>query len=257
MTPPPGAETAHHAPIGLDHSRQRCRPRCRVGSNPRCEIWGRRLDQQRGSEPHDVVLRHRGLNRAATPAGAELGTRPGPAPTGLCRNAWASLGPRATASSSSSTTAPQPPPRSTASYQPRSGQGGESVRVRIGMHTGTPIPHGGRLRRHGRPPRGPNRRRRPRRTDRRLQQHRCPLSGHLPAATRPADLGQYRLEDILRLQHPFQLTIEETGSSFPPLRTLGSPTRLPVFMSPPLGRDKDVKAVVASSPETGQSRRRT
>jgi predicted ATPase/class 3 adenylate cyclase len=122
---------------------------------------------------------------------------------------------------------------------------GVHLQVRIGVHTGTPTPHGDGY--VG------------------MDVHRAAriaaaahggqvvvsnataalVESHVPEGARLSDLGQHRLKDILELEHLYQLTIEGSASSFPPLRTLGSPTRLPSYFAPLLGREQDLERVLA------------
>ncbi len=51
----------------------------------------------------------------------------------------------------------------------------------------------------------------------------------LPHGARLRDLGKHRLKDLLHAEHLFQLTIEELPSDFPPIRSLEArPNNLPL-----------------------------
>ncbi|MGQ0848693.1 MAG: adenylate/guanylate cyclase domain-containing protein [Actinomycetota bacterium] len=115
--------------------------------------------------------------------------------------------------------------------------GGTSVRVRMGLHTGTAT-------RRGNVYRG-------------LDVHRAAriaaaahggqivLSeptrslavGSLPKGTRLRDLGEHRLKDLTRSEHLYQLVVDGLVSDFPPLVTLKAvPNNLPVQLTSFIGR---------------------
>jgi predicted ATPase/class 3 adenylate cyclase/DNA-binding CsgD family transcriptional regulator len=122
---------------------------------------------------------------------------------------------------------------------------GIAVRVRIGLHTGEPQPtaegyvgldvhraarilsagHGGQVL---------------------LSQMTSELvAEHLPEGVSLRDLGEHRLKDLQRPSHLYQLVIEGLPTDFPPLKTLDSrPNNLPVQMTPLIGREKEIEAVL-------------
>jgi predicted ATPase/class 3 adenylate cyclase len=120
--------------------------------------------------------------------------------------------------------------------------GGNEVRVRIGLHTGTPrIVDGGYVG---------------------LDVHhaaRVMAAGHggqvlLSNAVRKelsgeralVDLGEHRLKDLLQPEHLFQLVIHGLPSEFPALKTLSNQaTNLPVQPNPLIGREREIGEVVA------------
>jgi predicted ATPase/class 3 adenylate cyclase len=118
---------------------------------------------------------------------------------------------------------------------------GASVRVRIGLHTGTPALAGNNY--IG------------------LDVHRAAriaASGHggqvllsaatralaepeLPADTILRDLGEFRLKDLQRPEHVFQLVLDGLPSDFPPLKTLDrTHHNLPIQPTPLLGRAREI-----------------
>jgi predicted ATPase/class 3 adenylate cyclase len=128
---------------------------------------------------------------------------------------------------------------------------GEHVRVRIGIHTGSPQVHeddyvGMDVHRAA----------------------RIAASAHggevvlssvtadLARATLPEgvglrDLGRHRLKDIPEAEHLFQLTIDGLESDFPALRTLGASSSLPVPGTVLVGREHAVSEVTALMREPG------
>jgi predicted ATPase/class 3 adenylate cyclase len=120
--------------------------------------------------------------------------------------------------------------------------GGNDVRVRIGLHTGTPrIVDGGYVG---------------------LDVHhaaRVMAAGHggqvlLSNAVRMAlsrvrplvDLGEHRLKDLLQPEHLFQLLIHGLPSEFPALKTLSNrPTNLPAQPNPLIGREREIEEIIA------------
>ncbi len=121
---------------------------------------------------------------------------------------------------------------------------GAAVRVRMGLHTGEPqrtadgyvgldvhlaarlmsAGHGGQVLLS--------------QTTRHLVEH------HLPDEVSLRDLGEYRLKDLPRKSHLFQLVIADLPADFPPLRTLDTPPHnLPVQPTPFIGREREVTAV--------------
>src|SRR5205085_458106 len=66
----------------------------------------------------------------------------------------------------------------------------------------------------------------------------------LPEGVGLQDLGEYRLKDLQRASHLYQLVIADLRASFPPLKTLdASRSHLPVQPTPLIGREKEVAAV--------------
>jgi predicted ATPase/class 3 adenylate cyclase len=118
--------------------------------------------------------------------------------------------------------------------------GGEPVAVRMGLHTGEPVPHdGGYIG---------------------MDVHRAArvsAAAHggqvvITAATRQlvadalsphasvVDLGWHRLKDFADPAHLYQLTAPGLPERFPALRTVGASTSLPVELSPMVGRDDEL-----------------
>ncbi len=127
---------------------------------------------------------------------------------------------------------------------------GLAVRVRMGVHTGTPQLVGGDS---GEDYVG-------------LDVHRAAriaASGHggqvllsaathalvehmLPAGTSLRDLGEHRLKDLQRPERIFQLILDGLPADFPPLKTLDRRTHnLPVQSTALMGREEVVAAIVA------------
>ena len=121
---------------------------------------------------------------------------------------------------------------------------GVTVRVRMGLHTGEPLPtadgyvgldvhhaarimsvgHGGQVLLS--------------QTTRDLVQH------SLPEGVSMRDLGQHRLKDLQHASCLFQLVIAGLPADFPSLQTLDSrPNNLPVQLTPLIGREQEVTAV--------------
>jgi predicted ATPase/class 3 adenylate cyclase len=129
--------------------------------------------------------------------------------------------------------------------------GAESVRVRMGIHTGTPQVHGDGY--VG------------------MDVHRAAriagaahggqvvvssataelVAGCLPDRVVLRHLGSHQLKDIAQVEHLFQLSIEGLPHEFPALRTLGAASRLPRPATPLVGRDGELAQVTAvlSSPD--------
>jgi class 3 adenylate cyclase len=123
--------------------------------------------------------------------------------------------------------------------------GGERVRVRMGIHTGSPqvhdddyvgmdvhraarimaSGHGGQVV---------------------LSSSTAELArGHLPAGVGLRDLGHHRLKDIPEAEHLFQVTIEGLDADFPQLKSLGASSSLPVPATTLVGREREVGDVRA------------
>src|SRR4051794_14174905 len=118
--------------------------------------------------------------------------------------------------------------------------GGDEGRVRMGLHTGTPGVHGDSY--IG------------------MDVHRAArvaatayggqvlVTEATAALGRAAgfdfvDLGHHRLEDIPAPEHLFQVAADGIARSFPPVRSLGSTTRLPTPASAPVGRRAEISDV--------------
>ena len=123
--------------------------------------------------------------------------------------------------------------------------GGEQVRVRMGIHTGTPSLHDGGY--VG------------------MDVHRAAriagaahggqvvlsaataelVSSRLPEDVQLVDLGRHQLKDISSPEHVFQLAIGNLQTSFPPLKTLGVLASLPRPGTPLVGRDGELAELTA------------
>lgn len=121
---------------------------------------------------------------------------------------------------------------------------GEQVRVRVGLHTGTPevvgqnyvgldvhraariaaAGHGGQIL---------------------LSQTTADLARDaLPAGAALRDLGEHSLKDLSRPERISQLVLPGRPDVFPPLKTLDyQPHNLPIMPTPLLGRERDLSAV--------------
>ncbi len=119
--------------------------------------------------------------------------------------------------------------------------GGEPVRVRMGLHSGEPARHddgyvGIDVHRAARIA---------------ASAHggqvvlsdatRLLVETRLPPGVSVHDLGFHRLKDIEAPEHLYQLVAAGLGERFPPLRSLGAPTGLPVPPTPMVGRHEDVE----------------
>jgi predicted ATPase/class 3 adenylate cyclase len=65
----------------------------------------------------------------------------------------------------------------------------------------------------------------------------------LPEDLRVVDLGRHRLKDLARPERIFQLTVDGLPSDFPPIRSLETPTNLPVQRTSFVGREREVARV--------------
>ena len=119
--------------------------------------------------------------------------------------------------------------------------GDQPVRVRMGLHTGAPMPHDGAY--VG------------------IDVHRAAriassahggqivvsaataalVSGALPDGVALRDLGDHRLKDLERPEHVFQLEVDGLDQAFPPLRSLGASSNLPARETAVLGREDDLE----------------
>jgi predicted ATPase/class 3 adenylate cyclase len=128
---------------------------------------------------------------------------------------------------------------------------GEQVRVRMGIHTGTPVVHDGgyvgmdvhRAARISSAAHG---------GQVVLSEATAALvSGGLPGSAGLRDLGRHQLKDITQPEHLFQLTIEGLPTEFAPLKTLGAASSLPRPDTALVGRVGELAELTAllSSPE--------
>jgi predicted ATPase/class 3 adenylate cyclase len=119
--------------------------------------------------------------------------------------------------------------------------GGEQVRVRMGLNTGEPVAHDGgyvgidvhRAARiaaaaHGGQVVVTN-------ATRQL------VAETLPADTEWVDLGLHRLKDFAAPVHAYQLSMVGLPDSFPPLKTLGTTSSLPMEATALVGRDAELR----------------
>lgn len=67
----------------------------------------------------------------------------------------------------------------------------------------------------------------------------------LPADVSVRDLGWHRLKDIEAPEHLYQLVTAGLQERFPPLKSLGAPTSIPVPPTPLIGRDSDLEQLRA------------
>jgi class 3 adenylate cyclase len=75
-----------------------------------------------------------------------------------------------------------------------------------------------------------------------------PAGPRLQAGVSARDLGFHRLKDISEPEHIWQLAGPGLREEFPPLKSLGAPTSLPVPATPLVGREEDLarlRAVIA------------
>lgn len=119
--------------------------------------------------------------------------------------------------------------------------GGERVRVRMGIHTGNPTVHDGGY--VG------------------MDVHRAAriagaahggqvvissstaelVGGSLPGGVRLGDLGSHHLKDLPQPQHLFQVEVLGLQAEFPPLKTLGASSSLPMPPSDLVGRGAELE----------------
>ncbi len=119
--------------------------------------------------------------------------------------------------------------------------GGDAVRVRMGLHSGQPIPHednyigidvhraariaatahGGQVVLS--------------------EATRVLAAARLPEGASVRDLGYHRLKDIEQAERIWQLAAPGLREDFPPLKSLGAQTRLPVPATPLVGREEDLE----------------
>jgi predicted ATPase/class 3 adenylate cyclase len=72
------------------------------------------------------------------------------------------------------------------------------------------------------------------------------VASQLAADVSVRDLGWHRLKDIEAPERIYQLAAPGLPDRFPPLKSLGAPSRLPVPMTPLVGRDADLGQVCAA-----------
>jgi predicted ATPase/class 3 adenylate cyclase len=138
---------------------------------------------------------------------------------------------------------------------------GVPVRVRMGLHSGEPTPHENNYM-------GMDVHRAARiaatahggqvvlsEATRRLAASRLAASGlaasGLAAEVSVRDLGFHRLKDIEEPERIYQLVAAGLPEQFPPLKSLGAPTRLPVPLTPLVGRDAALEQVHAALTRPG------
>jgi predicted ATPase/class 3 adenylate cyclase len=119
--------------------------------------------------------------------------------------------------------------------------GGAAVRVRMGLHSGEPARH-----EDGYIGMDVHRAARIAATAHGGQvvlsePTRLLASGQMPAAVSVRDLGFHRLKDIGEPEHIYQLAGSGLQEDFPPLKSLGAQTSLPVPATPLIGRDDDLE----------------
>jgi predicted ATPase/class 3 adenylate cyclase len=73
----------------------------------------------------------------------------------------------------------------------------------------------------------------------------------LPAGVSLRDLGWHRLKDIEAPERIYQLVVPGLAERFPPLKSLGAQSRLPVPMTPLVGRERDLEQVHAALTRPG------
>jgi predicted ATPase/class 3 adenylate cyclase len=128
--------------------------------------------------------------------------------------------------------------------------GGDAIRVRMGLHSGQPTPHednyigldvhraariaatahGGQVV---------------------LSEATRSLAEPLPAGVSVRDLGFHRLKDIAEAERIWQLAAPGLREDFPPLKSLGAQTRLPVPATPLVGREADLERLRAALTRPG------
>jgi len=127
---------------------------------------------------------------------------------------------------------------------------GGAVRVRMGLHSGQPTPHEGnyigmdvhRAARIAAAAHG---------GQVVLSEATVLLARPLPDGVSVLDLGFHRLKDITEPERIYQLAGPGLGAEFPPLKSLGAPTRLPLPATPLVGRDTDLALLRAAVTRPG------
>jgi predicted ATPase/class 3 adenylate cyclase len=71
-------------------------------------------------------------------------------------------------------------------------------------------------------------------------------ANHMPTGVSVRDLGFHRLKDIGEPEHIYQLAGVGLSEDFPPLKSLGAQTSLPVPATPLIGRDDDLEHLRAA-----------
>ncbi len=72
------------------------------------------------------------------------------------------------------------------------------------------------------------------------------VESRLAADVSLCDLGWHRLKDIEKPERIYQLAVAGLPDRFPPLKSLGAQSRLPVPMTPLVGRERDLEQVLAT-----------
>jgi predicted ATPase/class 3 adenylate cyclase len=122
---------------------------------------------------------------------------------------------------------------------------GARVRVRMGIHTGSPTPHddgnvgidvhraarvagaahGGQVVI--------------------TEPTRALVGNRLPVGAATRDLGWHRLKDLAEPEHLFEVVPAGSTEEFPPLRSMGATSRLPAEVTPLVGRDEAMAELTA------------
>jgi predicted ATPase/class 3 adenylate cyclase len=123
--------------------------------------------------------------------------------------------------------------------------GGDAIRVRMGLHSGAPAEHDG-----GYVGMDVHRAARIAATAHGGQvvlseATRLLAAPGLPAGVSVQDLGFHRLKDIAEAERIWQLTGPGLAEDFPPLKSLGTQTSLPVPATPLIGREEDLERLRA------------
>jgi predicted ATPase/class 3 adenylate cyclase len=124
--------------------------------------------------------------------------------------------------------------------------GGETVRVRMGIHTGSPVVHDGgyvgmdvhRAARIAGAAHGGQ-------VVLSEATARLVEASGLPAGVQLKDLGTHQLKDIPHPEHMFQLSIDGLRSQFAALKTLGAASSLPRPATPLVGREGELAELAA------------
>ena len=129
--------------------------------------------------------------------------------------------------------------------------GGGAVRIRMGLHSGEPARHengyvGMDVHRAARIAAAAHGGQVVLSEPTRLQ-----AGSLLSAGVSVRDLGWHRLKDIERPERIWQLVVPGLPDRFPPLKSLGAPTSLPVPPTPLVGRDRDLDSVRAALARAG------
>jgi predicted ATPase/class 3 adenylate cyclase len=70
------------------------------------------------------------------------------------------------------------------------------------------------------------------------------VRAHLPSDVTLRDMGEWRLKDLTRLEHIYQLIVPDLPADFPPLKALETlRTNLPAQLTSFVGREKEIAAV--------------